>query len=54
MLLADLFQTVRQLEDVGEVLLGVSRDMFPEVVVFKVAGRFLPMTRSTGDSAVAR
>jgi hypothetical protein len=39
----------------GSLVPGIEMtDMSPEVVVFKVAGRFLPMTRSTGYSAVAR
>ena len=40
-LLADLLQTIREAENVGEVLLGVPRDVSTEVVVFKVIGRFL-------------
>ena len=39
--LADFIQAVRELEDVGEVLLRVPRDGFAEVVVLKVVGRFL-------------
>ena len=41
-LLADLLQTVREVEDVGEILLGVPRDGFTEVAVLKVIRRFLP------------
>jgi len=42
-LLADILQTIRELEDVGEVLLGVSRDVSTEVTLLKVIRRFLRM-----------
>jgi hypothetical protein len=44
-LFADLLQAVRQLEDVGEVLPGVPRDVFTEVTLLKVVGRFLQVIR---------
>jgi len=39
--LADLLQTRRKFEDVGEVLLRIPRDVSTEVAVLKVVGGFL-------------
>jgi hypothetical protein len=41
-----LLQTVRQLEDVVEVILGEFRDTFTEIAVLKVVRKFLRMIQS--------
>ena len=47
-LLPNLLQAIREFEDVGEVLLRVPSDVFAEVAVLKVVGRFLRKIERVG------